>query len=65
MFQMFDLGNSRFASVSEFKGKMLVNIREYYHKDGKWQPGKKGISLSQDQYLNLKKVLGHLDDALE
>jgi hypothetical protein len=21
--------------------------------------------LSQDQYLNLKKVLGHLDDALE
>jgi hypothetical protein len=44
---------------------MLVNIREYYHKDGKWQPGKKGISLSQDQYLNLKKVLGHLDEALE
>ena len=27
--------------VSEFKGKLMVNIREYYEKDGKSLPGKK------------------------
>ena len=33
----------RFASVSEFKGKKLVNIREYYQDaSGDLKPGKKG-----------------------
>ncbi len=29
-----DLGKLRRASVSEFKGRKLLNIREYYEKDG-------------------------------
>lgn len=36
------LSKNRFASVSEFKGKKYVNIREYYEKDGKSLPTKKG-----------------------
>ena len=36
------LGNRKFATVSEFKGKTLVQIREYYEKDGQMLPGKKG-----------------------
>ena len=36
------LSKMRFASVSEFKGKKYVNIREYYEKDGDLLPGKKG-----------------------
>ena len=32
----------RFAYVSEFRGRKMVNIREYYEKDGKILPGKKG-----------------------
>ena len=27
--------------ISEFKGKYMVNIREYYEKDGEVLPGKK------------------------
>ena len=32
----------RYASVAEFRGKKMVNIREYYEKDGKILPGRKG-----------------------
>jgi hypothetical protein len=32
----------RFVSVGEFKGKPLVNIREYYEKNGQQLPGNKG-----------------------
>ncbi len=36
------LGNNRFVNISEFKGKYLINIREYYETNGKLNPGKKG-----------------------
>jgi hypothetical protein len=32
----------RFISVSSWKGKAMVNIREYYESNGKTMPGKKG-----------------------
>ncbi|KFH44760.1 putative RNA polymerase II transcriptional coactivator-like protein [Hapsidospora chrysogenum ATCC 11550] len=37
----WELSNKRRVGVSEFKGKALVNVREYYEKDGKTLPGKK------------------------
>jgi len=49
----FDLGNKRKISVSKYKGKTLVDIREYYEKDGKSLPGRKGISLNPDQWKAL------------
>lgn len=61
---MYELGGKRYVSVSEFKGKKLVNIREYYQKDGKTLPGKKGISLSEEQYESLKKVISIIDEKL-
>ena len=35
----------RFVSVSEFKGKKLVNIREYYDAGGEMKPGRKGKNI--------------------
>lgn len=47
------------ASVSEFKGKKYVNIREYYvdKASGEERPGSKGIALSVEQWQELKKLV--------
>ena len=59
--KMYMLAKQRFINVSEFRGKPLVNIREYYESNGKTLPGKKGISLSIDQWENLKKNIANID----
>ena len=55
----------RFVNVSEFKGKAYINIREYYESDGKVLPGKKGISLSVEQWEALKSFMGKIDSDLK
>ncbi|KAH0845869.1 putative RNA polymerase II transcriptional coactivator [Fonsecaea pedrosoi] len=37
----WEISKARRVTLSEFKGKKLVNIREYYEKDKEWLPGKK------------------------
>lgn len=39
--QYWEISKMRRVTISEFKGKRMVNIREYYEKDGKDLPGKK------------------------
>lgn len=41
----FHLGNNRFVKVREFRGRVMVDIREFYEKDGELKPGKKGKNL--------------------
>merc|ERR1712043_4071 len=50
----WELGKSKKVTVREFKGKVFVDIREYYcDKAGDWKPGKKGIALQRDQWDEL------------
>lgn len=40
----WEISKGRRVTISEFKGRTLVNVREYYQKDDQWLPGKKVIS---------------------
>ncbi|KAF9049776.1 transcriptional Coactivator p15-domain-containing protein [Panaeolus papilionaceus] len=56
-----DLGKKKRAVVRSFKGMALLDIREYYGAEGEEKPGKKGISLSLDQWKELKDASETID----
>jgi len=43
LFHGNQLSRTRKVVVKKFKGKVFVDIREYYNKDGLDLPGKKGL----------------------
>ena len=46
----------RFATVSEFRGNVMVGIREFYDAGGELRPGKKGtVMYGGHQYLFCSK----------
>jgi len=51
--------------VRKFSGKVLVDIREYYQNGETWSPGRKGISLSIEQFEKLKSHLADIDEAIQ
>ena len=55
----------RQVQISKFKGKVRVDIREYYDNDGEWKPTKKGISLDTKQWKKFTSLIGLIDDAIE
>ncbi|KAE8735806.1 RNA polymerase II transcriptional coactivator KIWI [Hibiscus syriacus] len=59
-----EISRNRRVSVRNWNGKIWVDIREFYIKDGKQLPGKKGISLSLDQWNTLRDHAEEIDKAL-
>ncbi|KAF3851622.1 hypothetical protein F7725_013394 [Dissostichus mawsoni] len=63
---MFQIGKMRYVSVRDFKGKVLIDVREYWtNSDGEMKPGKKGISLNPEQWNQLKDQISEIDDAIK
>uniref|UniRef100_A0A2K6AFF5 Activated RNA polymerase II transcriptional coactivator p15 n=1 Tax=Mandrillus leucophaeus TaxID=9568 RepID=A0A2K6AFF5_MANLE len=61
----FQIGKMRYLSVQGFKGKVLMDIREYWmDPDGEMQPGRKDISLNPEQWSQLKEQISVIDDAV-
>ncbi|KAJ2913145.1 hypothetical protein MD484_g7272, partial [Candolleomyces efflorescens] len=60
-----DLGKKKHATVRAFKGVKLVDIREFYDAGGVSRPGKKGISLTLDQWNTLRAASDTIDQLLE
>jgi len=57
-----ELGKKKRATVRSFKGTPLIDIREFYGADGDEKPGKKGISLTLEQWETLKSGSSTIDD---
>ncbi|KAL8645267.1 MAG: hypothetical protein Q9210_006806, partial [Variospora velana] len=57
------LSNNRRITISDFKGKTMVDIREYYEdkSTGEMMPGKKGISLPVAQFQSLVTLLPEIE----
>ncbi len=52
-------------SLSEFKGKKLIDMRIWYvDKEGEYKPSKKGLSISIDKYDELKNAILKLEDMI-
>ncbi|MCJ1310888.1 hypothetical protein MMC25_004556 [Agyrium rufum] len=63
--EFWELSDKRRVTISDFHGKWMVGIREYYEKDGKALPGKKGISMPVEQFAMLVELLPHLESVLK
>uniref|UniRef100_H2ZF47 Activated RNA polymerase II transcriptional coactivator p15 n=1 Tax=Ciona savignyi TaxID=51511 RepID=H2ZF47_CIOSA len=59
------LGKMKFVDVRTFNGKVLIDIREHYQKDGEIKPGRKGISLSTEQWEKLKMSMEEVDSRIQ
>jgi len=60
----FELSSKRRVTISQFRGRTLVAIREYYEKEGKQLPGK-GISLTVEQYQKFASLVPAINKVVE
>ncbi|KAJ5150982.1 RNA polymerase II transcriptional coactivator KELP [Penicillium canariense] len=61
----WEISKMRRVTISEFRGRTMVSVREYYEKDGQELPGKKGISMSIEQFSALVELLPDLEQTLQ
>lgn len=61
----FPLSKQKFLNVREFKGRLLIDIREFYDAGGELKPGKKGISLTVDQWRKLESQMDEINESIQ
>jgi predicted transcriptional regulator len=59
------LNSRKKLSVRKYMGKVYIDIREFFEKDGQTLPTKKGISLTPDLWEKIKKYQNEIDEAIE
>ena len=62
---MFDLTNKRKVFIKNFKGNVLVDLRETFEKNGEMMYGAKGLALTLDQWQTLKGLIGSIDREIQ
>jgi len=61
-----DLGKKRRVTIRKFNAQTLIDIREFYGEDDDdLKPGKKGISLSVEQWEELKANVAVVDGLIK
>uniref|UniRef100_A0A8D8TYP5 RNA polymerase II transcriptional coactivator n=1 Tax=Cacopsylla melanoneura TaxID=428564 RepID=A0A8D8TYP5_9HEMI len=65
VYKSWQLDNTRFVKVKEYRGKLYVDIREHYEKNGQMLPGKKGILLNLAQFKVLKDAAPEINSVIE
>lgn len=58
------LQGKKLVKVREFKGKVYVDIREFYEKNGELLPGKKGISLTPELWRKLLSLGDEINETI-
>ena len=59
-------GNERRVTVKKLKGRVLVDMREFYtDQSGKLKPGRKGICFTKQQFETVVSQLGDITAAIE
>ena len=60
------LSRNRYTEVTQYRGKTLVSIREFFTDElGNLKPTKKGISLTVEQWRALQKHMQEIDSMIE
>ena len=61
----FTLGEKKKISVGRYKKQVLVNIREFYDKNGASLPTKKGCAFSVETWETLKDLIPDIDQVIK